>query len=79
MTFIKGQHSWLRGKKLSEEHMTPVQESCYFLLNENKEPVALIRNKIMYSVDPLDNDSIAMLFNGNERLPLIPNQLNKTI
>ena len=57
----------------------PTAESVYILTDEEKNPVALIRNRILYSVDPLDNDGIAMLFNGNERLPLVPNQLNKEV
>ena len=57
----------------------PATEAVYILTDEEKNPVALIRNRVMYAIDPLDNDGIAMLFNGNERLPLIPNQLNKTV
>ena len=57
----------------------PQQESVYILTDEEKNPIALIRNRILYSIDPLDNDGIAMLFNGNERLPLVPNQLKKEI
>lgn len=55
----------------------PQQESVYILTDDEKNPVALIRNKIMYSVDILDNDGIAMLFNGNERIPLVQSALNK--
>ncbi len=57
----------------------PATESVYVLTDEKKEPVALIRNRVMYSIDPLDNDQIAKLFNGNEVIPLIQNQINKTI
>ena len=59
--------------------LVPTQESCYFLLNEEKQPVALIRNRIMYAIDPLDDEGIAMLHNGNDRLPLVPAALNRDI
>ena len=57
----------------------PEIEAVHILTDEEKNPVALIRNRVMYSIDPLDNDGIAILFNGNERLPLVPNQLKKDI
>jgi len=60
-------------------NLHPVTESVNILTDEENNPVALIRNRIMYSIDPLDNDGIAMLFNGNERMPLVPNQLRKEV
>jgi len=52
--------------------MTPSRESVYIILNEDKEPVALVRNKIMYSVDILDDDGIVETFmNGGDAFPLI--------
>ena len=59
--------------------LRPAIEAVYILTDEEKNPVALIRNRILYGIDPLDNDGIAMLFNGNERLPLVPNQLKKEV
>lgn len=60
--------------------MTPSRESVYVILNENKLPVALVRNKVMYSVDPLDDDGIVETFmNGGDRLPIVPNQINKDL
>ena len=57
--------------------MKPQQESVYFLLNDKNEPVALIRNKVMFSVDPLSDDGIARLFNGGDHLPLVQGALRK--
>ena len=60
-------------------NLKPAQESCYILTDEEKNPVALIRNRVMYSVDPLDDEGISRLFNGGDCLPLIPNQLKKEV
>lgn len=57
--------------------MKPVHESCYFLLNEKGEPVNLIRNRIIYAIDPLDDEGIACTYNGNDALPLISSALGK--
>lgn len=57
----------------------PATEAVYILTDDEKNPVALIRNRILYSIDPLDNDGVAMLFNGNERLPLVPQALTKDV
>ena len=52
----------------------------YIILDKNKLPVALVRNKVMYSVDILDDDGIVETFmNGGDRLPIVPNQLNKDV
>ena len=60
--------------------MTPVRESVYVILDEDKNPVALVRNKVMYSVDPLDDDGIVETFmNGGDRLPIVPNQITKDL
>ena len=60
--------------------MTPVRESVYIILDDEKLPVALVRNKVMYSVDILDDDGIIETFmNGGDRLPIVPNQLNKDL
>ena len=60
--------------------ITPSRESVYVILDEEKNPVALVRNKVMYSVDPLDDDGIIEKFmNGGDVLPIVQNQLRKEI
>ena len=60
--------------------MTPSRESVYIILDENKLPVALVRNKVMYSVDILDDDGIVETFlNGGDRLPIVPQALTKDV
>ena len=53
-------------------NLNPQRESAYFLLDDKGLPVVLIRNKILYAIDPLDDDGIVShIFNGGDVLPLV--------
>ena len=55
--------------------VTPQQHSVYLLSDEHGEPVAMVKDRKVYGLEPYDDSAIARLFNGGDHLPLVPNQL----
>lgn len=53
-------------------NLKPVQANVFVLMSEKGETVAIIKDRVMYSVKLLDDDRIAALFNGGDVLPLVP-------